>query len=55
MREMLQLARRSGVRYLEGYVLYENVTMLQIASELGFETRDAAYGVVHVRMALDQV
>jgi acetyltransferase len=52
MKEMLQLARGSGIRFLEGYILYENVTMLQIASELGFRTRDAAYGVVHVTAAL---
>lgn len=52
MKEMLQLARRGGIRFLEGYILYENVTMLQIVSELGFRTRDAAYGVVHVTAAL---
>jgi acetyltransferase len=55
IREMLQRARRSGVSFLESYIPCDHAIVLQVVDELGFKTRDAAYGVVHVAAPLKQL
>jgi acetyltransferase len=52
MQEILNEARRRGLSAVEGYVLHENKTMLQMAQELGFERIATDGEVVRVRADL---
>jgi acetyltransferase len=40
MQQMIEAARHRGIRRIHGQVLRENVTMLQMCRELGFEVGD---------------
>ena len=48
MRDILDVARRRGIRAVYGDVLNENQTMLQMAEELGFRREGSERGVVRV-------
>jgi hypothetical protein len=52
MKDILNCARRRGVKTVHGDVLAENRTMLQMASELGFTREAAENGVVRVVLPL---
>jgi acetyltransferase len=52
MQEILSEARRRGLSAVEGYVLHENKTMLQMAQELGFNRIETEGEVVRVRADL---
>jgi GNAT superfamily N-acetyltransferase len=54
LRQLIEAARRRGLRQMEGYVLATNQPMLQLAKALGFESRPDPedYGVRVVRLDL---
>jgi acetyltransferase len=52
MKDILAYARRRGIKTVEGDVLAENRTMLQMAAELGFVRQESEGGVVRVGLNL---
>jgi hypothetical protein len=52
MHEILGEARRRGLSAVEGYVLRDNKTMLQMAQELGFKRMATEGEVARVRFDL---
>ena len=56
MKHMIAYAKERGLKTVQGQVLAENTTMLQMCGELGFHiANDAERGVKHVTLPLDQV
>ncbi len=57
MKHMIAYAREHGLKTVSGQVLAENSTMLQMCSELGFQTRldPDEPGVYHVELTLADV
>jgi RimJ/RimL family protein N-acetyltransferase len=57
MKHMIAYAKDKGLKTVEGQVLAENSTMLQMCQELGFHIADDATerGVKHVTLPLDEV
>ena len=55
MKELIRVARRHGLKRMEGYVLAENKPMLDLARRLGFEVTASQEGprVKLVRLDLD--
>ena len=56
MKHMIAYAKERGLKTVQGQVLAENTTMLQMCGELGFQiANDEERGVKHVTLPLDQV
>ena len=56
MKHMIAYAKARGLKTVQGQVLAENVTMLQMCGELGFHVADdEERGVKHVTLPLDEV
>jgi acetyltransferase len=56
MKHVIAYAKARGLATVQGQVLAENVTMLQMCGELGFHiTEDEERGVKHVTLPLDDV
>jgi acetyltransferase len=56
MKHVIAYAKARGLKTVQGQVLAENVTMLQMCGELGFHiTEDEERGVKHVTLPLDDV
>ena len=56
MKHMIAYAKARGLKTVQGQVLAENRTMLQMCGELGFHVADdAERGVKHVTLPLEQV
>jgi len=56
MKHMIACAKARGLKTIEGQVLADNKTMLQMCGELGFHvTDDAERGVKHVTLPLDEL
>jgi len=56
MKHMIAFAKERGLDTIDGQVLAENSTMLQMCTELGFHVADdEERGVKHVRLLLDKV
>ncbi|SRR5579885_2045909 len=56
MKHMIAYAKARGLKTVEGQVLTENATMLQMCRELGFHVaNDEERGVKHVVLPLDDV
>jgi len=56
MKHMIAYAKERGLKTVQGQVLAENRTMLQMCGELGFHVADdTERGVKHVTLPLDEV
>ena len=56
MKHMIAYAKERGLKTVQGQVLAENTTMLQMCGELGFQiANDEERGVKHVTLPLDEV
>jgi RimJ/RimL family protein N-acetyltransferase len=56
MKHMIAYAKERGLRTVQGQVLAENTTMLQMCGELGFQiANDEERGVKHVTLPLEKV
>lgn len=52
MKDLLEVARRRGVKIVHGDVLSENRTMLAMAAELGFTRETSDAGIVKIELSL---
>jgi len=55
MRHIIDYAKEKGLQRIYGDVLIENVTMLQMCSELGFRAEDIGSGIRRVVLRLENI